>query len=1011
MNESLLKTLMQLFAIIANVTNDVISDTSRDIVASYLKNFLPQNLVVQYIDLFDEYLKQHHSEIRKSSSRDTLHGIKILKYCQKINEQLLQSQKHVVLIELLEFIKSGSQITEKELDFTETIANVFNIDDEEYEHCKAFVLDPNLTLHDCILIADSNLSHPNNNVKHVQREGMNGQLIVLYIKTSNLFFFKYTGTDSFHLNNKSIQPNRTYTIDAGASIGNNKIKTIYYHEIAEQLLETSLYPHFSFVAENVEFRYAETDAGIIDFNLTERSGSIVGILGLSGAGKSTLISLLNGKIMPNKGKILINNESIYSEKLKKKTIIGYVPQDDLLIEELTVYENLFYNAQLCYGDLSHMDINRRVVNILKDLDLYEIHHLKIGTPLNKLISGGERKRLNMALELIREPYILFVDEPTSGLSSSDSLLVMDLLKKQTLKGKLVITTIHQPSSDIYKLFDRIIVLDKGGYTIYYGNPIEAISYFKIISQQANVANIQCDACGNLNPEIILQTVDAKVVDEYGRRTHHRKISPQEWHEHYIAHKTYIPKSYFAEEISETEHNIANKFRQIQIYFNRNFKSKISNLQYILINLIEAPLLGLIIGYFLKYFSNDNANQFTYAFADNENIPVYIFLSVIVALFLGLSNSVEEIIRDKKLLEREAFLKLEKSSYYFSKISWLFIVSAIQTFLFVAVANNILEIKDMFFDYWLILFSAAAFSNMLGLIVSSVLTSVITAYIAIPLILIPQIMFCGVVVNYDKLHKSLASEKYVPIIGEIMISRWAYEALAVNQFANNKYEKTFFETDKQLSQYSYLFNYLIPELNAKLNECDSNLIQFKNIETTNANMRLVENEITRLKKKYTPSKQQKEQYVSIIEKNIAFRKYLTELEKYSVQRYSTILKQKEFKIKATKNGTDFSNMKLLYYNEKLADIVLNNFCEKRIFESGDQFVQKIHPIFKDVDQSIFRSHFYVSGKKLFGLNISTFKYNLLIIWIGIILLYFLLSHNSIMKFGNLLGKMKKKSKYE
>ena len=103
------------------------------------------------------------------------------------------------------------------------------------------------------------------------------------------------------------------------------------------------------------------------------------------------------------------------------------------------------------------------MRVLMDIDLIGIKNLAVGDPINKYISGGQRKRLNIALELIREPSVLFADEPTSGLSSMDSEMVMLLLKEQTLKGRLVIVNIHQPSSDIYKLFDKLLIMDKGGY--------------------------------------------------------------------------------------------------------------------------------------------------------------------------------------------------------------------------------------------------------------------------------------------------------------------------------------------------------------------------------------------------------------------------------------------------------------------------------------------------------------------------------------------------------------------
>ncbi len=164
---------------------------------------------------------------------------------------------------------------------------------------------------------------------------------------------------------------------------------------------------------------------------------------------------------------------------------------------------------------------------MADLGLSDIKYLKVGSPVNKVISGGQRKRLNIALELLREPAILFLDEPTSGLSSSDSEKVVTLLKEQTHRGKLVIVNIHQPSSEIYKLFDRLWLLDKGGYPIYDGNPIEAITYFKQAAKYTDQYISVCDSCGNVNPELILNIIDSKKIDDTGNQTQLRKFTPEE----------------------------------------------------------------------------------------------------------------------------------------------------------------------------------------------------------------------------------------------------------------------------------------------------------------------------------------------------------------------------------------------------------------------------------------------------------------------------------------------------
>ncbi len=223
--------------------------------------------------------------------------------------------------------------------------------------------------------------------------------------------------------------------------------------------------------------------------------------------------------------ILINGSNLHTEKEKLQGVIGYVSQDDLLIEELTVYQNLYYNAKLCFAGMPEEELHERVIKMLESLGLEQRKDLKVGSVLDKTISGGQRKSLNIALELIREPAILFVDEPTSGLSSRDSENVIDLLKELSLKGKLIFVVIHQPSSDIYKMFDKMYIMDTGGYPIFYGNPVEAVTYFKKATNQVDSDRGQCPTCSNVNPEQIFNIIEAKVVDEYGQLTNKRKVNP------------------------------------------------------------------------------------------------------------------------------------------------------------------------------------------------------------------------------------------------------------------------------------------------------------------------------------------------------------------------------------------------------------------------------------------------------------------------------------------------------
>ena len=243
-------------------------------------------------------------------------------------------------------------------------------------------------------------------------------------------------------------------------------------------------------------------------------------------------------------------------------------------------------------------------------------------------------------------------------------------------------------------------------------------------------------------------------------------------------------------------------------------SKISNKQYVAINLLEAPILAAILAIIVRYVTNLESG--IYIFRENENLPAYIFMSIIVAYFMGLTVSAEEIIKDKKLLKREKLLNLSRSSYLFSKVLILFTLSAVQTISFAFVGNFILGIDGMTINYWLVFFSISCYANMLGLNVSATFNSVITVYILIPLLLIPQMILSGAIFDFDKLNSVISSKEKTPIVADVMASRWAFEALTVSQFRDNFFESHFYDLEQKESYYSYKNVYYIPKLNKILN---------------------------------------------------------------------------------------------------------------------------------------------------------------------------------------------------
>ncbi len=419
--------------------------------------------------------------------------------------------------------------------------------------------------------------------------------------------------------------------------------------------------------------------------------------------------------------------------------------------------------------LGHLDeeaIDVQVDQMLKRLGLWEIRSLRVGSIMDKTISGGQRKRVNIALELIREPLVLFVDEPTSGLSSRDSEQIMDLLKELTLRGKLIFVVIHQPSSDIFKLFDRLLLLDYGGFPIYQGNPLESLSHFRQLSNHANNSDALCHQCGTVNPEELFDTVEARMVDEFGQLTDRRRVQPEEWNDYYnLLQGMEIGKG---KTVEETPPLIAPPrwWKQFKVYAQRDVHSKRTNKQYLLINLLEAPILALILAGFNRFQEGGDA----YVYRLSENIPQFLFISVIVSLFMGLSVSAEEILRDRPTLRRERFLQLNWTAYLTSKVSLMFGLSAVQSASYALISIVVLRIPDAFGILFLTLFSLSCFANMLGLSISSAFRSAKVIYIIIPLLIIPQIIFGGAIVRFDRFNPVFTEVDRVPWIGNIMASR-------------------------------------------------------------------------------------------------------------------------------------------------------------------------------------------------------------------------------------------------
>jgi len=1009
MSEEILKALMQLFAIIARPESK--ASDRRTVVESFLKRQLNQELVSEYLEVFDNfYRKNVEEEEEKVTKKRRLlarRSVRVLKICTAINEELAQPQKIIVLFQLLEFIKTKTrQVTDQEMEFVTTVADTFNIPQDEFELIRNFVLsDSEIENSEHYLFVDNTTGEKlPEHIKHIRRENLIGQLRFIHVASSNLYFVKYIGQSEIYMNGQMLHQFITYPMTTGASLRNQQILPVYYSDVVSRFVSDLVKSRIVFEAQHITYKFMSGAIGLHDISFTEQSGRLVGIMGASGAGKSTLLNVLNGSGKPTEGTVMINGIDIYGDDPDMEGIIGHVSQDDLLIEELSVYQNLYYNAKLCFDNYTEEQLVETVDRVLVNLGLFEIKDIQVGTPLNKKISGGQRKRLNIALELIREPAVLFLDEPTSGLSSRGSENILDLLKELSFKGKLVSVVIHQPSSDIFKMFDRLLILDTGGYLIYNGNPIDSIVYFKSQVQHADWSESECPTCGNVNPEQVFNIVETSVLDEYGKLTHTRRISPEEWSEHFREqYKESSTDHAGKDDMPEISFKVPGRLKQFMVFLKRDILKKLSDTQYLVINFLEAPLLAFLLAFIVKYYNVSVTNEFGYTLADNSNLPVYIFMSVIVAIFMGLTVSAEEIIKDRKILKREAFLNLSWSGYLLSKVAVQFILSAIQAFTFVIIGNSIMEIKGMYFEYWIVLFSAWASSNVMGLLISDSFKTVVTIYILIPFLVIPQIILSGIIVKYEKLNPQISSPSRIPIYGEAMTARWAYEGLATYQFINNRFEKNFYYWDKVESIAGFKSNFLLKDLQNKLAIVKTDLNNPEKAEEVAYNLEVLRNEIRdefrerMILKEYWP---ETPGYSHKGIDQLYPEKVNEEMIEYTEQ-YLSALREKFYSVayKEAYNGKsretngfnldDLQELKRKNYNESLEEFVTNKNVFERITEYKGHLIQKIDPIYHDPLNRFIKAHFYAPRKMIFGVFIPTLWVNVMVIWMMTIMLYILL----------------------
>jgi len=1008
MNELIVNSVLRILALLSSSKKGEDIILTKKYVENYLISSYGKSIGKEKHADFVKYVAQY-SELE--DKRESINSL-----IELINEQYLLKDRLRIYITLLNFIRyiwnfnTGFFIEgDKFTNDIDAIAAGLRISKSDSLSVMQFVFNEIYRIeekHNLLLVGEK--APTIDEVKFHRKDGLKGLISILYVANGSLMLLQYKGRAMLEINRKIVFPNQLYTITPGTYIAGPGIKPIYYGELLALILQETEASAITLTVSNLEFTFPNSKQGIHDLSFICHTGEMVAIMGDSGVGKSTLLNILAGLNRKYIGTIQWNGFDYKKENSKLRDLMGFITQEDSLIEDLSVYENLYFSSRLSLGNIDEKSLRQLVEMKLLEMGLFEIKDLTVGSPTNKIISGGQRKRLSIAIELMREPKVLFVDEPTSGLSSADSEKVMNILKTLTLQGILIIVNIHQPASEIFKLFDKLLVLDKGGIPIYYGNPLAGILHFKNAGNWVDKKESICDRCGNVKPEVIFDIIAEKKVNEFGEPLEDRKISPQEFHHYHQKNQTELITEPEITAIPNAKFAPTSLLSQFKLFFTREFLARVNSREFLLFSLSVPLLLSIIIATVSKKFQFLASGEPSYSFFHNQNMPSFFFMAVIACMFIGMIISADGIFRNKKTQNRETYVKLNTRSYLRSKVVFFVLLSAIQTLIFTVIGVWILQIQDIFPILWISLFSVASFGNMAGLVISANFKSIAGIYLAIPFLFLPQILLSGVVVNFDQIYYRLTSQKVVPVIGDIMASRWAYEAIVVSQFTGNPYEMPLFESEMRESQLRNGLLYLIPLINetreklVQLNPSErehshSHKVLINAIEELNANTADFDHPMTS----------------SLKTDDATLLRFSAEIDRYNSalsQQYNSCIASKEQimeqEMKLRGGSENYITFRNRFQNAAIVDLVRNRSSSDGLRVAGETVTVLVDPIFRNPSSRWGRAQLYAPYKRLGPLKVDTVWFNTAIIWIMFFIGYALLIHYSSVTFIiSLLNKLK------
>ncbi|MDD3685770.1 MAG: ATP-binding cassette domain-containing protein [Bacteroidales bacterium] len=778
-----LKSIARLFAIVADRNNDTVKENYIKVFTDFLNELVDEKYVGELKNEFE--LNLSITATGSSPKKLSLNSVKLISLLEELKNKLSVIDRHIVIVYVILLTEETSK-SEASTAFIKEVASSFSVQIQVVEEIREFI----------------SKSYPSINCEITKENLLSVDNGVLLFKVYKIGF-KHNGIN--------IRSNRICVLTKDSVLSDEQGRNYFYPEIEAILKSGNQDAKICLSVRNLEYK-KKGHTLVHKMSLDIDSSQMIAVIGNSGSGKTSFLKCISGQTNDFSGIVHYSTVDQTGEPT-----IAYVPQENSFVPGLSVEEHLVERCRFLQFDL--VEFKEKCNYVLDFVGLNSVINNKVCKTDFSIaeISGGQQKRLSIATELLSSPDVIILDEPTSGLSSEDSYDILSKLKKLSLSGKLVIASIHQPDFDLFMMFDQVLIFADGGFPVYYGAPAKAAEYFRGISGRVDKNS---DFVFSKKPSVILNLLsNNKEVAIEGN------ISTNDLYGKFVEASPSVEPKVFQNTKSRQS---LSRLKSFLYFLGFGIRADLKHFSRFLTLLIVPLISGVVLSAVCRFSPGDE-----YVYFYNPNLPVWILILLTTSVFIGLASSGHEFIYLRQFYNTLHAVSGKRLPHVSAVFLRYFLLTAIQTVLLVLPSVFIIGSQFHFVSVFLFSFALCLWGSIAGLVLSYIMKTTMTVYLIIPLLIIPQLVFSGALINFKHFNKIIDAKSDIPLIAEIVPMRWAAEGLMLEFYTNNPYSSKIYATRCELYNAVYYSEFFLPEVLSIFKEDSTKaVLLLKNEESKN-----------------------------------------------------------------------------------------------------------------------------------------------------------------------------------